>query len=81
MDESQWKLPMEILEKISLLISDHRTMSSWLNYLPILKDITSVDTLRRSLRKKRFMSRSVCRCFLCWKQMCRGDENIAYFRT
>ena len=47
-------LPLEIKEKITLLISDHRTMTSWLKYLPIVKNIQSVEQRRNILCKTNF---------------------------
>ena len=74
------QLPLEIAEKITLLISDHRTMKAWLKYLPIVKNIQSVEKHRKSLRKIDFMKNAKCRCWRCWRKKCRGAKHISYFR-
>ena len=74
------RLPLEIVEKITLLISDHRTMKAWLKYLPIVKNIQSVEARIKSLRKIDFMKNAKCRCWRCWRKKCRGAKHISYFR-
>ena len=55
-------------------------MKSWLNYLPIMKNIPSVEAYRKSLRKIDFMKNAKCRCHRCWKAKCKGDKTISYFK-
>ena len=74
------QLPVEIAVKITLLITDENTLKSWLECLPILKNIPVIVLHRKRLRKKDFMLFAKCRCYICWRDRCKGDEDISYFK-
>ena len=55
-------------------------MKSWLKYMPIIEGIEKVEEYRHCLRKEDFMKNAKCRCHRCWREKCRGKEDISYFK-